>query len=848
MSNLNARFIWNTRFFHIAKAGEQLSNFAVAGEYVKDLVEYCGTRETVALNIAKELKDAPATEKQINLIRELCRSAPNHKTTLEYADYTKAPTVQNASELIAVLSEEVMMNGGFDEASNLVEYAAKRPGAVIVGSHGLFSDSDNVDLKKAQEEISAHKGNIWTHVLSLRREDADRLGFDGQTSWKNLIKGELALLAETHKIKLENLQWYGAMHNTGNHPHVHLFVFSKNPNEGFFSNKGKTNSIEKCKRAFASKIFKAELENEYVAKNEYREELKKESSQLLQQLSANPLNFSEESRNKLINSMLTLSKSIDHNKNVKYGYLSPELKQLVDEIQKTLVYENKELSQLYLNWCKHQFNIEKIYVQEPKDIPIESNKEFIPIKNEIIRQAQSLDFLNSDIDINIQDTDSLYNSKITDKLYPTSESKKMSDKEIFEELNFYSSPKYRDGDTCCKLGDCYFYGKGTEKDITKAMMWYSISAEQYQNGVAGYRLGDIYKYGATEIETDKTLADYYYKNAFYSMKNNIINHSAVDDIFTKGTAKYYEEGVSKTESYKEYLLGCMFYEGKGVEKSYEKAFNTFLLSASSGNERATFQVGQMLLQGKGTEKDTDTGLDIMEKLAIESRNPNAAYIVYKNLEKNIECPKTKKMMFLHIASDGGNANALCKLGAISYSKGDTEKAIEYFEKAASKNSAEAFRCLGDIYNNKADSESYKKGQSYYSKALYEYLQDYNKNPKRYTAFRIAQMYHYGKGVDCDTQEAEKWYKKASKGTNNELNTNHNEKLYTQHSDNLKLSVASCTRGIINTVTRAGKMLSNSTQNSAKNRHALTDKKLAREMKKKKLDAGHAVDDKDYDYS
>ena len=73
-------------------------------------------------------------------------------------------------------------------------------------------------------------------------------------------------------------------------------------------------------------------------------------------------------------------------------------------------------------------------------------------------------------------------------------------------------------------------------------------------------------------------------------------------------------------------------------------------------------------------------------------------------------------------------------------------------------------------------------------------------------------------------------------------------MYTQHSDNLKLSVASCTRGIINTVTRAGKMLSKSTQNSARNRHALTDKKLAREMKKKKLDAGHAVDDKDYDYS
>ena len=51
---------------------------------------------------------------------------------------------------------------------NLVEY---------VGKHGLFSSVPNVDIKQAQEEIANCKGNIWTHVISLRREDADALGY-----------------------------------------------------------------------------------------------------------------------------------------------------------------------------------------------------------------------------------------------------------------------------------------------------------------------------------------------------------------------------------------------------------------------------------------------------------------------------------------------------------------------------------------------------------------------------------------------------------------------------------------------------------------------------------------------
>ena len=47
-----------------------------------------------------------------------------------------------------------------------------------IGEHGLFTDAGKpVILADVQKEVSRHKGPVWTHVVSLRREDAARLGY-----------------------------------------------------------------------------------------------------------------------------------------------------------------------------------------------------------------------------------------------------------------------------------------------------------------------------------------------------------------------------------------------------------------------------------------------------------------------------------------------------------------------------------------------------------------------------------------------------------------------------------------------------------------------------------------------
>ncbi len=65
------------------------------------------------------------------------------------------------------------------KADSYLKYIATRPRAQRFGSHGLFTD-DGVEIKlsKVSEKLKLHRGNVSTAILSLRREDAARLGYD----------------------------------------------------------------------------------------------------------------------------------------------------------------------------------------------------------------------------------------------------------------------------------------------------------------------------------------------------------------------------------------------------------------------------------------------------------------------------------------------------------------------------------------------------------------------------------------------------------------------------------------------------------------------------------------------
>jgi hypothetical protein len=269
--------------------------------------------------------------------------------------------------------------------ANYVDYLAERPGSVRVEGqmHGLFSEEGMmVDLDQAMEEVAGHQGTVWINVVSLRREDAERLGYDGLEKWQALLRSHVSDLAEAFQIKPENLKWYAAFHDEGHHPHVHLVVFSKN-GDGYLSRHG----IEKLKSAYVREIFKDELSFLYEEKTKHRKTVKEAAGENLIRATEAMGNEAKASH-EIFQKMAALSKRLSGIQGKKvYGYLHKDVKAMVDDVFRELE-KLPEVKACYDGWLEWQARIVGYYQDgEMRIIPMSQNPEFKSVRNLIIQEA-----------------------------------------------------------------------------------------------------------------------------------------------------------------------------------------------------------------------------------------------------------------------------------------------------------------------------------------------------------------------------------------------------------------------------------------------------------------------------
>ncbi|MBR3510335.1 MAG: hypothetical protein IKO03_16375 [Lachnospiraceae bacterium] len=288
----------------------------------------------------------------------------------------------NPKELPKAFWEDADMHG---KKANYVDYLAARPGSIRVEgqAHGLFSEAGmKVDLEQAMDEVANHPGTVWINVISLKREDAERLGYDGVEKWQALMRGHVSEVAEAFHVKPENLKWYAAFHNEGHHPHVHLVVFSKG-GDGYLSKKG----IEKLKSSYVRDVFKDEMAFLYDEKTKQRKTVKDAAGENLLrailEIGSASGDYAEIGRK-----MADLSKKLRKVKGKKvYGYLHKNLKNCVDEIMRDLE-RVPEVRDCYEKWVKWQRALVGYYRDDNPPIPpMSENPEFKSIKNAIIKTA-----------------------------------------------------------------------------------------------------------------------------------------------------------------------------------------------------------------------------------------------------------------------------------------------------------------------------------------------------------------------------------------------------------------------------------------------------------------------------
>lgn len=351
-----------------------------AGGYAK----YIATREGVE-KIDNSKKFAPATAKQKNLIEKILCDFPDSKDMFEYDDYIEKQNQGSASDFISRVIEDYAYEISGRKA--YADYIATRPRAERFGSHGLFTDDGvQVQLSKVTEELDRHKGNIWTAIISIRREDAERLGFNTGARWRDMLRTQTEALAKNLKIPMENLRWYAAFHNESHHPHVHMIAYSTVENEGYLTQKG----VENLRSSFAKDIFQQDLLCIYEKQTEHRDKLRAEARDIVENL-VSKINSEIYISASIQHKLLELADRLSKTKGKKvYGYLKPDVKAIVDSIVEELASDGR-IKKLYDLWYEQKENTICTYTDEiPDRIPLAQNKEFKSIKNAIIKEALKL--------------------------------------------------------------------------------------------------------------------------------------------------------------------------------------------------------------------------------------------------------------------------------------------------------------------------------------------------------------------------------------------------------------------------------------------------------------------------
>ena len=655
------------------------------------------------------------TENQKQLLNDLLLDFPETKRYLEYEDYTANPTVENASELISTIIErnaDVIGN-----RQNFVGYMAMRPGVQKRGSHGLFNEKDEpIILDRVANEIANHKGNVWSHVISLRREDAIRLGYDNSEAWRQLVMRHISDIAKNQKISLCNLKWYAAFHDTTHHPHIHLLVYSENTKEGFLTNE----EINKIRSAFANDIFHDDLQSIYQEQTLSRDELKAVSKTEFESV-VRKIQQSDFENPQLENLIRKLYSQLQNVKGKKvYGYLPQEVKETVNSIFSELANDDN-IRQLYEKWCSLESLKYKTYTQKEKELPpLVDNKVFQPVRNMIIRTVLDMNYPVIDVEIEEPEPTELFENddsdSLTAEIFPQFDEAEQfaDDKVIFSDNDDLTAEDFIWSDENSVTVDVYdttkskYYLKWSiaYKEACKLIYDKNSKLEDFQkaeqlllnesgagNVLAIQDLGKLYSTDKLG-EKDEKKSFSFYEEAF----QGFMEIEPDSDFMFPYEPKYKGQVMKPVDmrSYVWYRIGKMHCYGLGTEQDYEKAFECFLKSAQEGNKFAQYSLANLYYYGNGVEKDLSQAF-LWYRKSSEQGQPYAPYAVAQMYDKGEYVSQSEETAqryykvalsgFLELESKGqADDNLYYKLGAM-YKKGlgteiDIPKAIEYFEKSA----------------------------------------------------------------------------------------------------------------------------------------------------------------------
>lgn len=713
---------------------------------------------------------APATRAQRERIQEFVNKVPAIRQTPEYSDYKASPTRENASEVLSHALEVGLANAADPETLEIMlNYIAERPGVVHNEGkvHGLFTVNGAADLAAEKEAIAAHTGNIYSMVFSLRREDADRLGYDRQDAWSQLFAIKADKIAQALRVPTSKLHWVAAVHNTKHHPHAHFIAYSTEQKSRIYLSE---DAIEQLKSEFVSEIFAEERHQIFAPREEARQQLEDRLETLFTQL--------EHNSNAAVTDLLLPEKLAALRKSIEsasgrhvYKYLPKDTKAMVDKLLDE-ISEVPEIKELLTEYNKYQQQLEAYYKtpDEPKPLSAATTRSNLyPLKNLVVQYALQFEPsppLTPKTENSSAKTGSTSGFSYSDALdepenaqmnEPFKATWKTNDIRSWRDnMKVQSSSPPYDGTAEEKYRYAQYlrYDKKCPQD---AILWYNL-AEQLGHTEAAYQLAQYYlKKGEDQ---DVELGNYYLLKAKLGFEDTLLDsvnamqlqaisdgNTYADAIADFGPLEAEEKKQQRAISRAAYFLGRIYTTGieianiDGIESEDlpalqvatdpHKAAAYFEFAYRSGYKHAAYYLGNLYFHGKLSPADKPDYERAAGWYMANTENPYCQFALAKMIEHgqsftpNVETAETLYRKCL-------NAN-------------------DYL-------TAESSYAIAQMQNN--EQLPLTDMQKLYKTAAEIWLKD--DHPENHIHLRLARMYEYGLGVPEDLSLAIDHYKAALK--------------------------------------------------------------------------------------
>jgi len=357
------------------------------------ILRYIATREGVD-KLGNNWQSEPVSQAQQDLITKFCEAYSGCKRLQEYESYTSSKTKVSASEFISAVLENYPH---LLSDKTYLDYIATRPRVErIEGRHGLFTkDGVAIDLDEEAEKLRQHEGNVFTIIVSLKRHDAERLGYNYAERWRTLVQNRIDDIAKEYKIPPDSLKWFGAFHNESHHPHIHLMLYSTDKFEkGFINKKG----IDNLRHLFGIEIFSDDLDNYYKEQTEYRNLLNADARDEITAL-ANKIKNGLTDNSEFVLKFVALAKRMQRVSGKKvYGYLPKSVKAMINELV-DMLEKDKDIECIYDLWYQAKCAVYSTYTDNPPPKkPLSQEEAFKPIRNSMIKDSDALGKLLSFVD------------------------------------------------------------------------------------------------------------------------------------------------------------------------------------------------------------------------------------------------------------------------------------------------------------------------------------------------------------------------------------------------------------------------------------------------------------------